>query len=98
MALICVNYDLSIDGPQNYKGVEEVLAGYPDGCRILQSLWVIDTEDTTQQVQNKLRRRISKTDSVFVCQVDDDSWWSSYGLNDEAMHWLNSHSKKTAGS
>jgi len=89
MAVILVTYDLKKPG-QDYAPVHAYLKRYAY-CKYLESVWLLDTTATTQQIRVAVQGLVDNNDVVFVTRLQRD--WSSlnYGcadwLNDAARNW-----------
>lgn len=71
MRTYVVSYDLHSPG-QNYEELRTKLANYPEHARIQQSVWVILTLETAEQIKNKLSRSLDANDGLFISALSDD--------------------------
>lgn len=84
MAVLLVTYDLKAPG-RNYQPVHDYLRSFPDWCKGLESVYLIDTTLTTGQVRDALKAKVDSNDKVFVVKITGS--WSS--LNYFCADWLN---------
>ena len=84
MAVYLVTYDLRQPG-KDYSSVHEFLKQFAY-CKDLESVWLIDTQWTAQQLRDGLQQRIDSNDKTFVVRLIRD--WASYNYG--CADWLNS--------
>lgn len=87
MTVYCVSYDLNRPG-QKYDALYEELKNSPSWWHHLDSTWLIYTEETAQQLSDRLLKHIDKNDQLLVIKVVRayQGW-----LNEEAWKWINDH-------
>ena len=84
LAVLLVSYDLRQPG-RDYKPVHDYLRTF-EHCKPLESLWLIDTGESTSVVRDSLRRRMDQNDKVLVIKCEH-TW---HGSNLGCGEWLNS--------
>ncbi|TMV94200.1 hypothetical protein FGG78_03960 [Thioclava sp. BHET1] len=83
MAIVLVTYDLKQPG-RNYQPVYDYLKGFTY-CKDLESVWLLDTQQSTSQIRDALKQRIDANDKVFVTKLARD--WASFNFG--CAEWLN---------
>lgn len=68
MTLYIVSYDLKKPG-KDYKGLYEELKKSPKWWHYLESTWLIHTNETADQLFDRLRSHIDENDYVLVTEV-----------------------------
>lgn len=84
MAVYLVTYDLKSPG-QSYQPVYDYLESFPDWCKGLASVYLIETAQNAVTVRNKLMSITDDNDEFVVMKVSDD--WAAY--NFFCAEWLN---------
>ncbi len=86
MGLMLVTYDLH-QPQRNYDGLIQLLESYESWWHGLESVWLIVTDETAEELRERLREELDVDDSVMVLSVDDRSaaW---YNLSEDASQWL----------
>jgi len=85
MYLYLVSYDLKVPG-RNYEGVISVLKSSLAWWHYLESTWIIRTNLTIDEWNNKLLSQMDKNDSLLIIDVTGkprNGW-----LNKKAWEWL----------
>jgi hypothetical protein len=89
MAVMLVTYDLKAPG-RNYQPVWDYLRKFAY-CKDLESVWLIDTVLSTDDVRNVLGTLVDSNDKVFVVRLQRDWAARHYGcadwLNDDQRNW-----------
>lgn len=88
MAILLVTYDLKQPG-RNYQPVHDYLKGFTY-CKGLDSVWLLDTQQTAAQVRDALKQKVDANDKVFVVKLTNS--WASY--NYSCGEWLNKPERK----
>lgn len=83
MPVLLVAYDLKLPD-ENYSEVRRFLAKFTH-CRKLDSVWLIDTKWSPDQVRDGLNALIDRDDTVFVTKLAMN--WASYSFG--GADWLN---------
>lgn len=79
-----INYDLNAP-VQNYDTLIEAIKAYGEWAKISQSCWAVKTNETDEEIRDKLRRYIDHNDVIFVCAFDG---WFSQNLPNGIVSWL----------
>lgn len=83
----CVSYDLNKPG-QNYTPLYEELKKSLNWWHYLDSTWLIYTNETADQLWQRLRKHTDDSDNVLIIRVcDDKAGW----LKKEAWEWIRTH-------
>ena len=83
MAILLVAYELKDPG-RNYQPVTDYLKQFAY-CREMDSVWLIDTASTPEQVWDGLKRLVAINDRVFVTRLANG--WASW--NYPCHDWMN---------
>lgn len=86
MAYLMVSYDLHREDEVDYQQLYDALRSYPDWCWPLESVWIIETEQTPRQVIAYLRPFVHDRDSLLVMDVGPRASWRN--LKKDAADWL----------
>jgi hypothetical protein len=73
MTVYVVSYDLRQPG-RNYQPLWDRLAAWK-AIRILESLWVIDTESKAAVIRDDLKSYIDSNDGLFVAGLTGETAW-----------------------
>ena len=87
MAIILVTYDLKQPG-RDYAPVHAYLKRFTY-CKGLESVWLLDTTELTENVRDILSRLVDSSDVVFVTRLS--RVWASW--NYSCADWLNDSSR-----
>ena len=82
--ILLVTYDLRQPG-RDYKPLHEWLRKFTY-CKGLESVWLLDTTWTPQQVRDELKKLTDSNDKTFVCRLYPNQWAS---WNYDCGDWLN---------
>ena len=87
MTVYCVSYDLNKAG-QNYSALYNELKASSSWWHYLDSTWLIATQESAEQLCNRLLRHLDKNDRLLVIKVV-----RSYQgfLTEEAWTWIRTH-------
>jgi len=85
--MILITYDLNRPG-KDYTKLYEEIKNLGTWWHYLDSVWVVDTTLSPQQVWARLTPAIDQNDSVFVVRIKNDQRYSGW-LKQEAWDWLN---------
>ncbi len=83
-----VSYDLRTPG-RNYDNLYRALKSTGDWCHPNESLWLISTHQTAQQLRDFLLAYIDSNDSLFVTTYSKISAWSNLPI--DVVNWLRTH-------
>lgn len=89
MAVYLVTYDLKAPG-RNYQPVHDYLRSFPDWCKGLESVYLIETSLSTVQVRDALISKVDANDKFFVVRIMAD--WGAKGYY--CADWLNKPHRK----
>ena len=87
MSVYLVTYDLRMPG-RNYNDLYAALDKYAN-CHDLESVWFIDTENSSSAIRDHLEKFIDSNDGLFVGKLTQQ--WSGYGIR--CANWLNDSSR-----
>ena len=87
MTVYCVSYDLKKAG-QNYNALYEELKGSYSWWHYLDSTWLISTQESADQLCDRLLRHLDQNDRLLVIKVV-----RSYQgfLSEDAWKWIREH-------
>ncbi|MDD5405692.1 MAG: hypothetical protein PHE73_01980 [Sulfurovaceae bacterium] len=89
MSVYCVSYDLNKSG-QNYDNLYDELKKSSSWWHFLDSTWLIYTNESANQLSERIRLHLDKNDYLLVIKVTNEySGW----LPQEAWDWINKHVK-----
>lgn len=87
MAVYCVSYDLNRSG-QNYNLLYDELKKSSGYIHALDSTWFVSTQETANQLADRIKKVVDSNDSYFVIQVTKNyNGWMPQNVWD----WLNKH-------
>ncbi|MDV6189875.1 CRISPR-associated protein Cas2 [Stenotrophomonas geniculata] len=84
MSGFIVSYDLHKYG-QNYECLKQKLEAYPKHWKMQQSVWIIESSETSVQIRDKLLACLDANDSLFVGHLSGAAW-KTFGT--QADGWL----------
>ena len=83
--IVLITYDLNKPG-QDYSDLYDAIKAIPGTWwHYLTSVWLVDTNLSTQQIYGKLERHIDKNDELFIVRITRD--YTGY-LPKKAWKWL----------
>jgi hypothetical protein len=85
MKTYIIGYDLNRPG-QDYTDLIAAIKTYGTRWHHLDSTWIIQTNETAQQVRDKLTPHIDNTDELLVVGSSGEGAWT--GFNDKGSAWL----------
>jgi len=89
MGLYLVTYDL-FKPEQNYTKLTEAIETYEDGLHLLQSVWVIKTDESISEIFNKLNNPLDLiNDKLLIVELTGKAKWLDF--TKEERTWLNNH-------
>src|SRR4051794_26702337 len=91
-----INYDLRKPG-RNYDALYQYLRSFNGYWPILESMWIVRTRKTPEQLVQDIKRRTDANDKVVAIDVTDDYWWTS-GLPTEVLGWMHRHMGSVVGA
>jgi hypothetical protein len=85
MARFIVSYDLR--NHRNYPPVWDLLKSL-GAVRLLESLWVMNSTATAEQIRNAVRRVVDKDDGVVVIELTLPFPWATFNALSGGQAWL----------
>ena len=85
MAILLVSYDLRSPN-RNYEALYEAIKTYPGWAHPLESVWLINTVETTKAVVDKLRTKLDADDKIVAMSLAGN--WTSLNLGKEVSEWM----------
>jgi len=80
-----IGYDLNKSG-KDYNGLYDAIKSYGNWWHHLDSTWLIDTNDSIESINDKLKPHIDDNDNLLVIQLKKNyKGW----LPEKAWTWLN---------
>ncbi len=86
---ILISYDLI--KTKDYTKLIDAIKSYGEWAKVLESVWIIKTNSTTEQVINNLIRSIDTDDKIIVLRLTNDGMW--YNLPPDVSKWLKDNLK-----
>lgn len=87
MKTYLISYDLlSPTTFNNYTVIGNAIQSFDIWAKPLESLWLIKTTLTAQQIYNYLIKYIRPSDKLLIIHVDND--WISINLSNEVIKWM----------
>jgi len=89
MTTYIITYDLHQPGQEYHPLIDALKKSYPAHGRLQLSVWLIVTDESAQQIRDRLAQYIDKNDKIFVAKVSRPAAWKGYdqGWSD----WLKRH-------
>src|SRR5262249_3518629 len=85
MSTYLVCYDLNKPG-QDYSDLINAIKAYGTWWHHLDSTWIIQTNQTAQQIRDNLVAHIDANDELLVVGSSGEGAWS--GFNEKGSRWL----------
>jgi CRISPR/Cas system-associated endoribonuclease Cas2 len=85
MSAYIICYDLKKSG-QNYDDLLELIRSYGTYWHMQGSVWIIQTNETTEEIRIKLSPAIDSNDELFVGQLSGNASWEGY--SEEVTEWV----------
>lgn len=87
MPVYIVNYDLKEKESRTYKELYDALQAYPYWNHPLESTWIVSTDHTAREVDERLRLFLGQKDNLLVVEFKKDaSYWG--WLSKTFWEWL----------
>lgn len=83
MAVFCISYDLKSD---NYEPLINAIKSYGIWWHQSKSTWIIQSNQTAQQILNNLNSYIQTGDKILVIKAQR-AWWA-VGHTEEEYTWM----------
>jgi hypothetical protein len=80
-----VSYDLRAPG-RNYEALYTAIKAYSVWAKVLKSVWILETQQTSVQIRDNLKRHIDVNDKLFVVKMAD--WASQDPMLQDVKDWL----------
>ena len=87
MPLYIVSYDLNEKESKSYKELYETLQAYPYWAHPLESTWVISTDHSAKEVNERLRLLLGQKDNLLVVEFKKDAGYWGW-LSKTFWEWL----------
>jgi len=84
MSGFIVSYDLHKSG-QNYECLKKKLEAYPRHWKMQQSVWIIESDETSSQIRDALKPCLDANDNLFVGKLSAAAWTTR---GSQADQWL----------
>lgn len=88
MTAYLVSYDLH--NQRHYQPVWDSLTSL-GGVRLLESLWLVNTQLTAQQLRERVQTAADSDDSVAVIQLPQGVNWSTWNAKPPGVAFLKNH-------
>lgn len=85
MAYFVISYDLH--NQRNYEPVWNLLDSW-GAVRLLESLWLLDTEASAKEVRDGLKHIVDDDDSIVAIELKTGSLWAGQKAKPEGINWL----------
>lgn len=85
MKVYSINYDLRQPG-RNYGPLYDAIKSYGTYYNALESLWIIATAKSAEQVRDHLAKHIDGNDGLLVARLSGEAAWQ--GLPAQGSTWL----------
>jgi hypothetical protein len=88
MKVYQIDYDLRKQ--RNYAALYEQIRSYGTYCHPLESTWIIATQQSAEQIRDKLTKTMDGDDGLLVTRLQGEAAWRnlSNDSNDEVTKWL----------
>jgi len=90
MKIFLISYDLS-KPERDYESLITIINTFDKPIRILKSVWLIESNDTTTMIYDALRNHIDRDDTLFVCPLDFSGSVCSNLKDAKIKDWFNEH-------
>lgn len=93
MPLYIVSYDLNEKDSRTYKELYDALQTYPYWAHPLESTWMVSTNHTAREIDERLRLLLGQKDNLLVVEFKKDaSYWG--WLSKTFWEWLKARLKE----
>jgi CRISPR/Cas system-associated endoribonuclease Cas2 len=82
--IVLITYDLNTPG-QEYSKLHHAIKELGEWTHPLESLWLVDTQQTPADIYKKLQRRVDGNDDLFVVELQGN-WRGQFDAR--SMKWL----------
>lgn len=87
MAVRVVTYDLKVKNDDN-ADLREALTDEYESFHLQESVWLVDTSQSSIEVRDNLKGHLKAGDKLFVARIGKS--WSTYNAGSKAVSWLES--------
>ena len=88
MTTYLISYDLSTPG-RNYDDLIEHIKAYGTWSHPLQSVWLVSTTLSAEQVRDAAAKFLDSNDKILVVVASRDGAWR--GIAEKVSDWLKTH-------
>lgn len=86
MSILMISYDLRTPG-RNYQDLYAAIKAV-DHCHALESVWLIDVNQTSIQVRDSLKALADANDGILVIEFAPQAGWAYSNLLPGAGEWI----------
>ncbi|OGG57658.1 hypothetical protein A2765_05975 [Candidatus Kaiserbacteria bacterium RIFCSPHIGHO2_01_FULL_56_24] len=82
-----ISYDLG--GPEtrlDYVRLINYIKTYENWAKPLQSVWIILTDQTAEEVRDGIKNHIDSNDKIMIIEVTGN--WATFGIKKEVTDWM----------
>jgi hypothetical protein len=97
MAFLSITYDLHDSDSSDYDGLYRAIRAFPAFCHVCESTWLVKTTITPIQARHYLSRFVTGKDKLFITPVIAGEGWSTQGLTETMVKWLQRHLGSESG-
>lgn len=90
MALFLISYDAHFE--RDYQDLYDAL-GEIDSMRVLESVWMLEADNTAIEIREWVRGLLDDDDSIFVIKLKPQHAWSSRKINKSITDWIREHNQ-----
>lgn len=83
-----VSYDL-IAPNKDYSSLISAIKEYNGFARVLESCWIVKSNDGTTAIRDNLKSHMDSNDKLFVAKLTGEASWKS--LTTEVSNWLHNN-------
>ena len=83
MSVYCISYTIK---NKNYVNLNEGIKSYGTYWCQSETVWFIQSTNTTKEILDNLKKFIEATDKLLVVKVQED-WWG-IGYKEEEYSWM----------
>lgn len=89
-------YDLR--NKRDYRSLRTKLESYSYWARPLESCWIIATDESAEQIRNKLTAAMDNDDGILVTRLQSEAAWRNLDFDHEGVmtKWLKDYLPKAA--
>lgn len=87
MSSFIVSYDLISD--KDYSKLYEAIRDYDSFAHVLESVWIINSSDSSTTIRDNLSSYMDSDDKLFVAKLSGESAWRN--LSTKISDWIKSN-------